>query len=481
MDFNYNGNSFSNDVIVPLDSAFLLHSNKSPEFGCGVAFDGGNYKTIAVSHEFGCLEDGIATKAQLMEAYLNFFEIISPPTISINDVTVTEGDTGTNSAVFTVSLSAKFMQTVKIDYVTEESSAISDSDFIATSGTLSFPTGITTQTFTVLIVGDDKDERDETFFVNLSNHTNATLADGQGQCTIIDNDKSTLKVTYDFPLKTGGWYLISLPVIPEDSSVTALFPTALAAFGWDFKSQNYVSVTKLESNRGYWLEVPSATKNELWGKPINSYTHNYTEHQGWDLIGSVFESSSLLDEPDGSVVAVFDWDSMSQMYISIPKGQPLQPNKGYWIEVYGIPCTVTIGGTGLVSSSGIRPIRDVERKAFYTEFGSEPPPSPSFLIKDNRLVKIPRDYSLSQNFPNPFNSETIIEYTLPEACEVQLQIFNIIGEEVTKLVDKWQETGFYQIRWDGKGLSTESVPSGVYLYKFTTKKFTKIKKLLIIK
>jgi hypothetical protein len=108
--------------------------------------------------------------------------------LSINDVTVTEGNSGTVNATFTVTLSAASDQVVTVDFATANGTAISPSDYAGTIGMLTFAPGETTKTITVVIYGDTIDELNETFFVNLSNATNATIARSQGVGTIEDDD-----------------------------------------------------------------------------------------------------------------------------------------------------------------------------------------------------------------------------------------------------------------------------------------------------
>ena len=112
----------------------------------------------------------------------------APPAVSVGNATVTEGDTGTINANFTVSLSAASGKTITIDYATADGTATAPADYVAGSGTLTFTPGQTTKTVTVLVNGDLLDEANETFFVNLSNPSNVTIADGQGVGTITDND-----------------------------------------------------------------------------------------------------------------------------------------------------------------------------------------------------------------------------------------------------------------------------------------------------
>jgi hypothetical protein len=127
-----------------------------------------------------------------------------PPTLSIDDVTVTEGNTGTTNADFTVTLSAASGQVVTVQYATANDTATAGSDYTTTSGTLTFnPGGSLTQTVTVPVIGDMLDENDETFMLNLSNPTNATLADGQGIGTITDNDDPPTLSISDVTLTEG--------------------------------------------------------------------------------------------------------------------------------------------------------------------------------------------------------------------------------------------------------------------------------------
>lgn len=114
----------------------------------------------------------------------------TPPTISINDSTVAEGNTGTTNATFTVSLSAASAQQVTVAYATADGTAAAGSDYQAATGTLTFAANETSKTINVAVNGDTTVESDETFSVNLSNPTNATIADGQGTGTITNDDQT---------------------------------------------------------------------------------------------------------------------------------------------------------------------------------------------------------------------------------------------------------------------------------------------------
>ncbi len=111
------------------------------------------------------------------------------PTLSIDDIAIDEGNSGTSTLGFTVSLSAVSGQTVTVGYAAANGTATTaDGDYLAVSGTLSFAPGVTTQPVSVTVNGDVKNEANETLTVNLSAPTNATISDNQGLGTITNDD-----------------------------------------------------------------------------------------------------------------------------------------------------------------------------------------------------------------------------------------------------------------------------------------------------
>jgi hypothetical protein len=107
---------------------------------------------------------------------------------SINDVIVAEGNSGATAATFTVSLSPVQPAGASVTFSTANGTATAGSDYLATSGTLSFGACQGSASVTVPVLGDPADEPDETYVVNLSNPVGAAIADGQGQGTIVDDD-----------------------------------------------------------------------------------------------------------------------------------------------------------------------------------------------------------------------------------------------------------------------------------------------------
>jgi hypothetical protein len=117
-----------------------------------------------------------------------------PPTISIDDVSAAEGETGATLAVFTLSLSAPSGQVVSVAAATADGTATAGSDYAPRTWTVVFAPGDTATTLSVPVRGDRVWEADETFFVNLSAPVNAVLADAQGVGTILDDDPQGLSI-----------------------------------------------------------------------------------------------------------------------------------------------------------------------------------------------------------------------------------------------------------------------------------------------
>ncbi len=116
----------------------------------------------------------------------------TPPSITINDVSIVEGNAGTSIATFTVTRTGG-TDAFTVDFATANGSATAGSDYVAANGTLSFGVGVNTQTVSVTINGDTASEAAETFFVNLTNATGATIvADAQGQGTITNDDNTLI-------------------------------------------------------------------------------------------------------------------------------------------------------------------------------------------------------------------------------------------------------------------------------------------------
>jgi CSLREA domain-containing protein len=131
---------------------------------------------------------GGATIGNPASAVLTITDNDPAPSLSINDVSQAEGNSGTTNFNFTVTLSAASGQTVSVNYATANGTAQAGSDYLSVNGLLTFTPGQTSKPVTVQVNGDTQFEPNETFFVNLSNATNATIGKSQGTGTIVNDD-----------------------------------------------------------------------------------------------------------------------------------------------------------------------------------------------------------------------------------------------------------------------------------------------------
>jgi hypothetical protein len=113
--------------------------------------------------------------------------------------------------------------------------------------------------------------------------------------------------------------------------------------------------------------------------------------------------------------------------------------------------------------------------------GAEPPVSVGGLQQ-----VIPATFELAQNFPNPFNPTTRIEFGLPEESEVKLRIYNLLGQEVVGLWNGSRSAGYHSLHWDGHNADGTPAGTGVYFYRLeaqsrTGQTYIKLRKMILLK
>src|SRR4029453_7910366 len=128
----------------------------------------------------------------------------SVPKMSIDDVRIVEGNSGSSSATFTVTLSNPSGAAVAASWITSDGSASAGSDYVAASGSVNFPPGTVSRPLSVAVNGDTLVESDETFHVDLSSPVGAMLARARGAGTILDDDSSARPPVRSFTVVSDG-------------------------------------------------------------------------------------------------------------------------------------------------------------------------------------------------------------------------------------------------------------------------------------
>ena len=99
----------------------------------------------------------------------------------------------------------------------------------------------------------------------------------------------------------------------------------------------------------------------------------------------------------------------------------------------------------------------------------------SIDIAEEGKVTIPEDFKLLQNYPNPFNPETTIQFIIKEPCRVTLNVYNVLGQKIAKLVNQLHQPGKYKVIFDASGL-----PSGIYFYQVRMGDFHEVRKMVLL-
>ncbi len=165
------------------------------------------------------------------------------PSISVRDAFVVEGNAGTAQATFVVALSAASSQSVSLSYATANGTATAGSDYIATSGAVTFAPGEVEKPVVVLVNGDTVDEVQETFFLDISNVQNATVNSSRGTGFITDDDGPTISIN-DVSVTEGnaGTKAATFTLTLSGPSVEAIAVRAVTTPGTATESSDYNSV-----------------------------------------------------------------------------------------------------------------------------------------------------------------------------------------------------------------------------------------------
>lgn len=350
------------------------------------------------------------------------------PTLSINDVTVTEGNAGTTTASFTVTLSVSSGQNVTVNYTTANGTATAGGDYVSVSGTATFPAGSTTQPIAVTVNGDLVDEPNETFFVNLSSATNATIADNQGLGTITDDDLGSPNLALGKPTTAKSTSGSNTPAKAVDGNGTT-----------------------------YWQSGPVSSKTIMWiyvdlqsvynvGRVVikwrgSNYAKKYQIETSLD--GSNY-STAYTDNAGNGGTDDFTFPTVSARYVEIWITQNNSSSERVnEFEVYaGASTMVKEQSTAAAEASG----------------------------------EIPDVVTLAPNFPNPFNPTTQISYSLPSTMHTMLKIYSISGQEVATLVNEVRAAGTHTVTFDASRLT-----SGVYFSVLQAGEVRQVRRLVFMK
>lgn len=136
----------------------------------------------------------------------------------------------------------------------------------------------------------------------------------------------------------------------------------------------------------------------------------------------------------------------------------------------------TSATTNAQSAAGQLVVGSAQSATTGTETGFIPGVPGILTAVQNSVVELPTTYALEQNYPNPFNPTTNIKYQIPHDGSVSLNVYNMLGQEVARLVNEVHNAGSYEVAFDASNLS-----SGMYIYRLRAGNFTSSRKLLLLR
>ncbi|QER96454.1 autotransporter domain-containing protein [Xanthomonas phaseoli pv. dieffenbachiae] len=288
------------------------------------------------------------------------------PALSIDDVSVNEGNSGTTTATFTVSLSAASGQTVTVNYATADGTATAGSDYVARSGTLSFAPGVTAQGVAVTVNGDTAVEPNETFSVGLSGASNATIARATGTGTILNDDAVVTISPTSLPAATAGTaysqtltasggtpgysFVISAGTLPAGMTLNAAgvlsgTPTASGSFNFTVTATD--SGVPTSGSRAYTLTVaganvtlpattlPAGTAGQAYSSAITPATGGIAPYS-YALTAGALPAGITLNSSSGTLTGTTT--SVGSFNFSVTatdstSGTPSQGTRGYTLNI----------------------------------------------------------------------------------------------------------------------------------------------------
>ncbi len=279
---------------------------------------------------------------------------------------------------------------------------------------------------------------------------NASLSVSESLSLTID---VTLPTTLQLDMPLAGWYLFSLPVLPDDKQVSNLFPNALenSAYEWDSSLKSYQSVERLLPGRGYWVPVAYPERLTIRGIALDSVRLGLVS--GWNLVGAPAKRSRAETLPPDAIIPQFiEYDILDGSY---QISSFLDPAKAYWVWARQACEFISHTDSETIQRHKMRPV------------SMSAPPPPPFSLLTGVMHDSKRHTPLTglRSYPNPFREQTAISFVLERPGRIRAVVYNTRGERLGVFCDKEFKTGKHAIVWKGTDSKGNRVASGVYLIK----------------
>ncbi len=306
-----------------------------------------------------------------------------------------------------------------------------------------------------------------------------------------------------------GWNMIgslSYPILA--TSVVALPPTSIETdfFGYD-GSLGYYSADTLKPGYGYWVKVTQYGNLVLRTSSMVPQTTRTIVKEEKKTGDDGFSTLAVKDKSGKERKLMF---SATEKEINLnryelpptPPGEVLdvrfssqrsremarEEKSEFPIKISGGEFPLTLSWEEGVDGAVIE-VKDVNGKVKKypmdgkgsVKIEEENFASAKLVITNRTVAAVPKEFALHQNYPNPFNPSTKIRYDVPKETRVTLIVYNVIGQEVAKLVDEVQSAGYKSVEWGTRATNGREISSGVYFYTMKADDFVVTRKLVLIR
>lgn len=290
-------------------------------------------------------------------------------------------------------------------------------------------------------------------------------------------------VTHDPIAGASGWNLIGGYELSVSASGVTTNPPGLQSGPIYKYSGGYQIATTLDPGYGYWMKLTGAGQiiiPEFLAKgkePMEYFKKDWGRIIFTDSEGRSFTLYAVNDQVDLDQYDMPPSPPAGMFDIRYNSGRIAEDlSHSQIVEMQGIvyPVKVTVENMSIT-------LKDESEK----NISSLLKPGEQLTISDDTFNKItvlsgdiiaPIEYALEQNYPNPFNPSTTIKFSLPEATDVKVTIYNALGQKVAELVNGRLDAGHYSYKWNANNVST-----GMYIYELRTNNFVSVKKMLLLK
>lgn len=414
------------------------------------------------------------------------------PGISISDVSLMEGTAGPGyvSFNFVVSLSNPTDQAVTVQYQSADGSATEmNFDYVPVSGTLSIPAKTSSGTIEVIVPSDQTQESDETFFINLTSPSNATIADAQGVGTIQNDDGVPAISIGDVSLTEGNAGLkdFTFNVTLSNASDQPITVTYQTQNNSAIAPGDYVAAGPLT------LTIPSKTslvtitikvKGDVTFEGDETFFVNLSNPNGATLADGQGLGTIIEDEVTAVLLSLFEaatvtegvelrWQFADATDITSTWVERGPAVSGPWARI-AAEVSVKNGMTVALDRTAVAGRTYAYRLVVELAGGRQVAFTPAAGTAGERVT----EFALARVSPNPTTDVARIEYTVAREAKVRVSIVDLQGRVVADVVNGVQGPGRYQAVWNGEG-ARGRVPAGMYFVLFGAGGKTGTKRIML--